>query len=78
MKVILRAACGVKIDSCLFANAGDIGLQFWLKLRVDNFEPAFRAEHDMHHVLRVGMGRVPHLRCLMLYTTRTPSAYALG
>ncbi len=41
------------------------------KFAVHRLVSAFRAEYHMHHVLRVGMGHVPHLRCSASYIPRT-------
>src|SRR5216684_3711322 len=63
MKVILHPAYGMNIDIQLSTNALNVSPQFGSKFTLNGFVPAFRAEHHMHHVLRVGMGHVPHLRC---------------
>src|SRR5229473_727906 len=70
MKVIFHPTHGMNIDIQLSTNARNVSPQFGPKFAVYSFVPAFRAEHHMHHVLRVGMGHVPHLRCsAFLYTT---------
>src|SRR5216684_3320656 len=70
MKVILHPAYGMNIDIQLSTNALNVSPQFGSKFTLNGFVPSFRTEHHMHHVLRVGMGHVPHLRCsALLYTT---------
>src|SRR2546427_12793196 len=73
MKVIFHPTYGMNIDVELCTNARNVGPQFGPKSALDGFVPAFRAEHNMHHVLRVGMGHVPHLRCSALSYTMHPA-----
>src|SRR6266849_10163465 len=70
MKVIFHPTYGMNIDIQLSTNARNVSPQFGPKFTLNGFVPSFRTEHHMHHVLRVGMGHVPHLRCsAFLYTT---------
>src|SRR5713226_3677504 len=70
MKVIFHPTYGMNIDIQLSTNARNVGPQFGAEFALDGFVPSFRTEHHMHHVLRVGMGHVQHLRCsAFLYTT---------
>src|SRR5213593_4898205 len=71
MKVIFHPTHGMNIDIQLSTNARNVSPQFGPKFGLDGFVPSFRTEHHMHHVLRVGMGHVPHLRCSASYIPRT-------
>src|SRR6266704_3375314 len=71
MKVIFHPTYGMNIDIQLSTNARNVSPQFGPEFALDGFVPSFRAEHHMHHVLRVGMGHVPHLRCSASYIPRT-------
>src|SRR6266849_4085668 len=71
MNVIFRPTHGMNIDIQLSTYARNVSPQFWPKFAVYRFVSAFRAEYHMHHVLRVGMGHVPHLRCSASYIPRT-------
>jgi hypothetical protein len=50
----------MNIDIQLSTYTRNVSPQFGPKFAVDRFVSAFRAEYHMHHVLRVGMGHVPH------------------
>src|SRR5712672_2788608 len=71
MNVIFHPAYGMNIDIQLSTYARDVSPQFGPKFAVHRLVSAFRAEYHMHHVLRVGMGHVPHLRCSAPYIPRT-------
>src|SRR6266571_2685457 len=71
MKVIFHPTYGMNIDVQLSTNARNVSPQFGPKFALDGFASIFRGEHHMHHVLRVGMGHVPHLRCSASYIPRT-------
>src|SRR6266581_2047498 len=71
MKVIFHPTYGMKIDVQISTNARNVSPQFGPEFALDGFVPSFRAEYHMHHVLRVGMGHVPHLRCSASYIPRT-------
>src|SRR6266581_950597 len=71
MKVIFHPTYGMNIDIQLSTNARNVSPQFGPKFALDGFVPSFRTEYHMHHVLRVGMGHVPHLRCSASYIPRT-------
>src|SRR6266487_14389 len=71
MNVISHPTYGMNIDVQLSTNARNVGPQFGAEFALDGFVPSFRTEYDMHHVLRVGMGHVPHLRCSASYIPRT-------
>src|SRR3989442_668430 len=71
MKVIFHPTYGMNIDIQLSTNARNVSPQFGPKFALDGFVPTFRTGHHMHHVLLVGMGHVPHLRCSALYIPRT-------
>src|SRR5216683_2848284 len=71
MNVISHPTYGMNIDVQLSTNARNVSPQFGAKFALDGFVPSFRTEYHMHHVLRVGMGHVPHLRCSASYIPRT-------
>src|SRR6266571_3726977 len=71
MKVIFHPTYGMNIDVQLSTNARNVSPQFGPEFALDGFVPSFRTEYHMHHVLRVGMGHVPHLRCSASYIPRT-------
>src|SRR5216683_7220986 len=71
MKVIFHPTYGMNIDIQLSTNARNVSPQFGPEFALDGFVPPFRTEYHMHHVLRVGMGHVPHLRCSASYIPRT-------
>src|SRR5713226_1677032 len=71
MNVIVHPTHGMNIDIQLSTNARNVGPQFGAEFALDGFVPSFRTEYHMHHVLRVGMGHVPHLRCSASYIPRT-------
>src|SRR6266566_5121232 len=71
MNVIFHPTYGMNIDIQLSTNARNVSPQFGAEFALDGFVPSFRAEYHMHHVLRVGMGHVPHLRCSASYIPRT-------
>src|SRR6266851_7962847 len=76
MKVIFHPTYGMNIDIQLSTNARNVSPQFGPKFALDGFVPSFRTEHHMHHVLRVGMGHVPHLRCSASYIPRAQRSRA--
>lgn len=49
------AADGLRENRVIFANAGDVGPESWLKIFGDGFAAVFGAEDDVDGVLRVGM-----------------------
>src|SRR5438094_5095410 len=71
MKVLFHPTHGMNIEFQLSTNARNVSPQFGPKFGLDCFVPSFRTEYHMHHVLRVGMGHVPHLRCSASYIPRT-------
>src|SRR5260370_39809500 len=71
MKVIFHPTYGMNIDIQFSTNARTVSPQFGPEFALDGFVPSLRTEHHMHHVLRVGMGHVPHLRCSASYIPRT-------
>src|SRR5712692_2406901 len=71
MNVIFHPTHGMNIDVQLSTNARNVSQQFEPKFALDGFVPSFRTEYHMHHVLRVGMRHVPHLRCSASYIPRT-------
>ena len=49
------AADGVREDSVILADAGDVGPEVWLKFFGDRVAAVFGAEDDVEGVLRVGV-----------------------
>ena len=62
MNVILDSTHGMNKDSESIANTGQVRPHSWLKFFGDGFAAVLGAEHDVNHVLRVGVGQVSHLR----------------
>src|SRR5258708_35188813 len=71
MNVIFHPTYRMNIDIQLSTYARNVSPQLGPKFTVHRFVSAFRAEYHMHHVLCVGMGHVPHLRCFASYIPRT-------
>jgi hypothetical protein len=55
MDVVGGAADGVREDSVIFADAGDVGPEVWLKILRNGFAAVFGGEDDVEGVLGVGV-----------------------
>src|SRR5260370_42253672 len=67
MGVVLHTANGMDENPLPFANARRVGPYLRLKVRRNGFASILGAEHNMDHILGIGVRHVSHLRCSAFY-----------
>ncbi len=73
MNVIFHPSHGMNQNAELLANTFGVGPHARLKFPGEGIAPILGAEHNMNHILSVGVGQVSHLRCLKSSYTTHPA-----